>query len=68
MQLTQREKQVLELIIINEMSSAQISKHLGIAIGTVDTHRKKLLAKFKTTNSVGLTKRAILNNFVKPVA
>jgi DNA-binding CsgD family transcriptional regulator len=47
------------------MSSAEISKELGIAVGTVDTHRKKLLAKFKTTNSVGLTKRAILQNVIR---
>lgn len=64
MQLTQREIEVLNLIINDELSSSEISQRLGIAIGTVDTHRKKLLAKFQTNNSVGLTKRAIQQNFI----
>jgi len=65
MHLTQREKQILELIIKDELSSAQIAARLGIAIGTVDTHRKKLLAKFHTSNSVGLTKKAIQQKMIE---
>jgi two-component system response regulator NreC len=64
MHLTEREQQVLELIIKDELSSAEISVRLGIAIGTVDTHRKKLLAKFQTSNSVGLTKKAIQQKII----
>ena len=64
MKLTHREKEILHLIILEEMSSSEISKKLGIAIGTVDTHRKKLLLKFETSNSVGLTKKAIKQKLV----
>lgn len=65
MNLTERELQVLNLIIQDELSSSEISSRLGIAVGTVDTHRKKLLAKFQTNNSVGLTKKAIQQNIIQ---
>ncbi|MFZ5553002.1 MAG: response regulator transcription factor [Bacteroidota bacterium] len=65
MHLTSREKEILHLIIEEEMSNSRIAKKLGIAIGTVDTHRKKLLQKFDVSNSVGLTKRAIRMNIIR---
>lgn len=65
MKLTKREKEILELIVIEELSSSEIATLLNISIGTVDTHRKKLLQKFGVTNSVGLTKKAIVTGIIK---
>ena len=46
MKLTKREKEILELIVIEELSSSEIALILNISIGTVNTHRKKLLQKY----------------------
>jgi len=62
--LTQRETEILELIIANEFSSSQIAEKLKITVGTVDTHRKNLLRKTATKNSVGLTKFALKNALI----
>ncbi len=64
MKLTSREKEILELIVVDELSSSEIASKLGISIGTVDTHRKKLLLKLNVNNSVGLTKKTILNGII----
>ncbi len=65
MYLTAREMQILKLIVEDELSSAEIAKQLNISTSTVDTHRKHLLAKFNTNNSVGLTKCAIRQRIIK---
>lgn len=61
--LTPREKEIL-LLIIEELSSQEISERLFISANTVETHRKNLLVKTGCRNSVGLAKFAIENKLV----
>lgn len=65
MKLSPREKEILYMIVGLELSSSAIANQLGISVGTVDTHRKNLLLKLNVKNSVGLTKVAIKENYIK---
>ncbi len=56
--LTQREKEVLELIA-EECTTEEIGKKLFISVNTVQTHRKNLISKFGVRNSVGLVLKAL---------
>ncbi|HVW96227.1 MAG TPA: response regulator transcription factor [Mucilaginibacter sp.] len=56
-ELTEREIEVLKLLT-NELSSREIAEKLFISERTVETHRKNLLRKTKSTNTVGLVKYA----------
>ncbi|MEO9964630.1 MAG: LuxR C-terminal-related transcriptional regulator [Reichenbachiella sp.] len=58
MDLSQREKEVLKLIV-TELSSQDIAATLQISIRTVDTHRKNIAKKLKTKSLIGLIKYAI---------
>ena len=51
--LTRREYQILKLIA-QQMSTKEMSESLNISSSTVETHRKNLLRKLNTKNSVGL--------------
>lgn len=57
-QLSDREKEVLRLIT-QELSNRQIAEKLFISERTVETHRKNIFRKTKTTNIVGLIKATI---------
>ncbi len=59
--LSKQEKIVLNLVC-HEMSSTEIAKKLFISVSTVDTHRKNILVKTGTTNTVGLVKFALKND------
>ena len=61
--LTERELEILRLIA-KEFSSRQIAEILFISERTVETHRKNILRKTGTTNSVGLMKYAWANNLI----
>jgi DNA-binding NarL/FixJ family response regulator len=56
--LSEREKEIL-VLVCKEYSSAQIAEKLFISTGTVDTHRKNILVKIGTTNTIGLVKYAL---------
>ena len=56
-ELTEREIEVLKLLV-EELSSREIADRLFISERTVETHRKNLLRKTKSTNTVGLVKYA----------
>lgn len=56
--LTQREKEVLQLIA-QEFTTEEIGNQLFISVNTVQTHRKNLISKFGVRNSVGLVLRAL---------
>ena len=56
--VTKREQQVLRLIV-NELTSEEISKELKISINTVEFHRKNLMCKMGVRNMAGLVKKAI---------
>ena len=58
MDLSQREKEILRLIV-SELSSQDIAAALEISIRTVDTHRKNIARKLKIKSLIGLTKYAI---------
>jgi len=62
--LTKREKEVLELIC-QGFSNQQISEELYISQRTVERHRSSLLYKTDSKNSVSLVVFAIKNNLVK---
>ena len=60
--LTPRQHEVL-MLISNEYTTEEIAKELGLAVGTVEVHRKALFNKFKAKNVAGLIKRAALQGF-----
>jgi DNA-binding NarL/FixJ family response regulator len=62
--LTRREKEVLELICLG-LSNQEISDKLFISQRTVERHRSSLLFKTDSKNSVSLVIFAIKNNLVK---
>jgi DNA-binding NarL/FixJ family response regulator len=62
--LTPREIQILELIC-KEYSNAEIAAKLFLSISTIETHRKKIIAKLGVNNTVGLVKFALKNNIIE---
>ncbi len=55
-QLTRREQEVLELIAAGN-TDRQIASHLRLAVGTVHTHRKHIMAKLGVRNVTSLLRR-----------
>lgn len=64
--LTQREKQVLELIC-RESTTSEIAAQLFISERTVDGHRNNLLAKTGCRNTAGLVLFAVKHNLITPL-
>lgn len=63
LELTRREKEVLQLIC-EGLSNSEISEKLFISIRTVEGHRSNLLNKTDTRNSAGLVAYAMRHNLV----
>jgi two-component system, NarL family, response regulator NreC len=61
--LTRREQEVLRLIC-KEFSNAEIAEKLFLSIGTVETHRKRIIAKLGVNNTVGLVKFAVRHGLI----
>lgn len=59
-ELTDREKEVLKLIV-KEHTTQEIGEKLFISPNTVETHRKNLISKLNVRNLAGLVKYAIQN-------
>jgi two-component system nitrate/nitrite response regulator NarL len=59
-ELTEREKDVLRLIV-QELTSHEIADKLFISFHTVETHRKNLISKLQVKNIAGLVKYAVQN-------
>jgi len=57
-QLTRREKEILQLIV-EEHSNQQIADKLEISLRTVETHRFNLTQKLSVKNTAGLVKEAM---------
>lgn len=55
--LTPREKEIL-ILIATEYSNKEIGRHLGISVGTVESHRKNIFFKMNARNMAGLVHRA----------
>jgi len=66
MPLTEREKEVLTLIV-NEHSNQEIADKLFISLRTVDAHKRNLLEKTGAKNVAGLVVFAINYNFVEDI-
>lgn len=62
-QLSSREREVLALIC-KGYTSKEIANHLYIAKGTVESHKRNLLFKMKSKNSVRLVIKAIQKGLV----
>jgi DNA-binding CsgD family transcriptional regulator len=60
MQFTNRESQVLEMIL-EEKTSKEIGEVLKISKRTVEVYRNNLIHKVGAKNTVGLVKFALLN-------
>jgi DNA-binding NarL/FixJ family response regulator len=61
--LTERETEVLKLLM-QECTSKEIAEKLFISERTVETHRKNLMRKTNSGNTVGLIKYAYSNNLI----
>jgi DNA-binding NarL/FixJ family response regulator len=62
--LTQREKQILELIC-QGLSSTEIAGKLFLSERTIENHRANLLDKTGCRNSLSLVLYAVRNNLVE---
>lgn len=62
-ELSEREIEVLKLLIL-EMTTKEVAQKLFISERTIETHRKNLLRKTNSKNTVGLIKYAYLNNII----
>lgn len=61
--LTKREKEVLELIA-EGLTNQEIAAKLFLNTGTIDSHRKNMLTKFKAKNTAALIKIAVSNHLI----
>ena len=61
--LTPREKEVLQFIA-SEYDTKKIAQELVVSEKTVETHRKNIFKKTKTSSVVGLLKFAYANNLI----
>ena len=61
--LTRREQEVLALVC-KEFSNAEIAEKLFLSIGTVETHRKRIISKLGVNNTVGLVKFAVRHGLI----
>jgi two-component system NarL family response regulator len=58
-----RELQVLRLVV-DGFTSAQIAEKLGIALSTVEVHRRNIMRKLDVDSVVGLTRYAIRHRLI----
>lgn len=58
-----REVQVLQLVAVG-LTSPQIAAQLGIALSTVEVHRRNIMRKLNVDSVVGMTRYAIRNGLV----
>jgi len=63
--LSAREIEIITLISL-EYSGKEISEQLFISLNTVETHRKNIMKKLQTKNTIGLVKYALKNNLINP--
>lgn len=62
--LSARERQVLQLIAEGQ-STKEIAAELGISVKTVETHRRRLVAKLDIHETAGLVRYAIRRGYVQ---
>lgn len=54
--LTERQIEILRMIVLEAKLNRTIAKDLGLVERTVEEHRRKIMHKLKASNSVELTK------------
>jgi two-component system nitrate/nitrite response regulator NarL len=62
-QLTNRERQVLAMIVEGK-SNKEMADKMGVGVRTVETHRERMMSKLNIHTIAGLTKFAIANGIV----
>ncbi|HLO53871.1 MAG TPA: response regulator transcription factor [Saprospiraceae bacterium] len=62
--LSDREKQILSLIV-DEKTTLEISNTLFIGFGTVETHRRNIMAKLGVKNTAGLVRTVLEYNLLE---
>ena len=62
--LTTRERQVLAMIAGGQ-SNKEMASELNVGVGTIETHRERVMNKLNIHSVAGLTKYAITNGIVK---
>ena len=60
--LTERQAEILTMIS-DEFTTREIADKLGLAVGTIEVHRKALFQKFRVKNVAGLIKKACMQGF-----
>lgn len=63
--LSPRELEIVTLISL-EYTGKEISERLFISTNTVETHRKNIMRKLQTKNTIGLVKYALKNHLINP--
>lgn len=63
--LSPREIEIVTLISL-EYTGKEISEKLFISTNTVETHRKNIMRKLQTKNTISLVKYALKNNLINP--
>ena len=63
--LSPREIEIVTLISL-EYTGKEISEKLFISTNTVETHRKNIMRKLQTKNTIGLVKYALKNHLINP--
>ena len=63
--LTQREREVLQLIAEGK-TNKEVSRHLGMSVKTVETHRRNVMTKLNIHETAGLVRHAIKIGLVQP--
>ncbi len=64
MDLSQREKDVLQLIA-EGLKTREIANRLGVTDRTIETYRRRLMTKLNVHSVAGLIKHAIAKGIVK---
>ena len=65
--LTPRELEIIQLIAA-EYSNKDIATHLGISVGTVESHRKNIFYKLNTKNMAGVIHKAYQLGILKVIS
>jgi len=61
--LTQREKEIL-LLIVNEYTTKEIASRLSLSADTIKSHRATIMNKLKVRNVAGMVRVACYQNLL----
>ena len=55
--LTQRQREIVELLVLNGWSNKHLARHLGVAEGTIKVHLHEVYERLGVTTRLGLMRR-----------